>query len=90
MAGLFVSRNTLSRLSRFNLRKNMFIGGNCGTRESSSYKSDISVQNLYPESKGPRVPAVTDVVDTSSAKFTGLIPFKEINISQVNTAVELR
>ena len=90
MAGLFVTRNTLSRLSRFNLRKNMFIGVNCGTRESSSYKSDISVQNLYPESKGPRVPAVTDVVDTSSAKFSGFIPMNEINITQENSAVDLR
>ena len=90
MAGLFVTRNTLSRLSRFNLHKSVFIGVNCGTRESSSYKSDISVQNLYPKSKGPRVPAVTDVVDTTSAKFSGFIPMNEINISQENSAVDLR
>ena len=90
MAGLLVTRNTLSRFSRFNLRKSLFIGVNYGTRESSSYKSDISVQNLYPNSQGPRVPAVTDVVDTSSAKFTGFIPMNEIHISQENSAVDLR
>ena len=90
MAGLFITRNTLSRLSRFNLRKSVLTGINFETRESSSYKSDISVHNLYPKSKGPRVPAVTDVVDTSSAKFTGFIPMNEIHISQENSAVDLR
>ena len=92
MAVLFSTRNSLSRFSRFHLHKSVFIGGNCdiNNRHSSSYKSDISLQSLHPNSKGPRVPAIEEIVDTSGAKFTGLIPFKEINISQVNTAVELR
>ena len=91
MAGLFLSRNSLSRFSRFHLHKSVFIGGNCDiNRHSSSYKSESSLQSLHPNSKGPRVPAIEDIVDTSSAKFTGFIPFKEINISQANTAVELR
>ena len=92
MAGLFLSRNSLSRFSRFHLRKSVFIGGNCdiNSRHSSSYKSECSLQSLHPNSKGPRVSAIEDIVDTSSAKFTGFIPFKEINISQVNSAVELR
>ena len=90
---LLMTRNNLSRFSRFHLRKSVFMGVNCGNntiRESSSYKSDISVQNLYPNSKGPRVPAVSDVVDSSSRKFTGFIPMNEINITQENTAVDLR
>ena len=92
MAGLFLTRNSLSRLSRFHLNKIVFIGGNCdiNNRHSSSYKSDISLESLHPNSKGPRVPAIEEVVDTSSAKFTGLIPFNEINISHENTAVDLR
>ena len=93
MAGLFLIRNNLSRFSRFHLRKIVFIGVNCDNnviRESTSYKSDISVQNLYPNSKGPRVPAINDIVDTSSGKFTGFIPMNEINITQENTAVDLR
>ena len=92
MAGLILTRNTLSKFSGFHLNKSVFIGLNCdtNTRQSSSYKSDISVQSLYPASKGPRVPAISEVVDTSSAKFSGFIPMNEINISQEKSAVDLR
>ena len=88
MTCLLVTR--LSRFGRFHLPRSV-IGLNCDitTRHSSDYKSEVSVGSLYPASPGPRVPDVSELAHTSD-KFSGFIPMKEINISQGDTAVDLR
>ena len=60
-------------------------------RQSSSFKSDISLDALYPGSKTRVGEAkIEDIIDTKSVKFTGYIPISDVAITQNGSAVDIR
>ena len=65
-------------------------------RSSSSYKSDINIESLYPSSSQSHVKhedIVQDLVNKAGVeegRFSGYIPVSEISVSHSKTSVELR
>ena len=62
-------------------------------RQSSSFKSDISLDVLYPQSRsrvGGHGPKIEDIVDTKSVNFNGYIPISDVAVTQNGSAVDIR
>ena len=58
-------------------------------RHSSDYKSDLTIEKLYPNSEN-NVTKVEDFVDVKSEKFSGFIPMDQVQISNDETEVDIR
>ena len=83
MSGLILTRTIVPRVI------NKFYVSTTVMRQSSSFKSDISLDALYPGSKA-REAKIEDIIDTKSVKFTGYIPISDLAITQNGSAVDIR
>ena len=58
-------------------------------RHSSEFKSDLTIEKLYPASE-KNFAKVEDFVDVKSEKFSGFIPMDQVQISNGETEVDIR
>jgi len=58
-------------------------------RHCSGFKSDLSIENLYPN-RDANVTKVEDFVDVKSKQFSGFIPMDQVQISTSGTEVDIR
>ena len=58
-----------------------------------SFKSDISLDVLYPESRSrvaDQGAKLEDIIDTKSVNFTGYIPISDVAVTKNGSAVDIR
>ena len=85
MSGLILTRSILPRVLNKCYMSTSVV--------KQSFKSDISLDVLYPESRS-RVAGqgakLEDIIDTKSVNFTGYIPISGVAVTKNGSAVDIR